>query len=156
MGLKMKNYGESLKNPIFKKRFTKNQCIRGNYLKGRLWQFVDLRGTWQRTFGLWVCFWRGIDTPMHTKKLYALLHKTCIKVLRLDICTSMISLSKIAHQMWRDHLFSQRNKTTEWAVGVGVEGNREGELDKIWKSRDKQYMGSLHKIGRLGPHCQLW
>ena len=49
---------------------------------------------------------------LHLSKL-ALLHKTHIKVLRLDMCTFMISLSKIAHQMWRDHPFSQRNKTTE-------------------------------------------
>ena len=39
-------------------------------------------------------------------KLDALLHKTCIKVLRLDMCTSMISLSKIAHQIWHNHPFS--------------------------------------------------
>ena len=43
----------------------------------------------------------------------ALLHKTCTKVLRLDMCTSIISLSKTAHQMCRDHPLSQRNKTTE-------------------------------------------
>ena len=52
-------------------------------------------------------------------KLDALLHKTCIKVLSFDICASMMSLSKIAHQMWRDHPFSHRNKTTEKAVGTG-------------------------------------
>ena len=46
-------------------------------------------------------------------KLNALLHKTCIKVLKHDMCTSMISLSKITHQMWHDHPLSQRNKTTE-------------------------------------------
>ena len=34
------------------------------------------------------------------------------------------SLNKIAHQMCRDHPFSQRNKKTEWTVGVG---------DKTWK-----------------------
>ena len=33
---------------------------------------------------------------MHSMKLEALMHKSCIKVLRIDICTSMISLSKIA------------------------------------------------------------
>ena len=27
--------------------------------------------------------------------------------------------------MWRDHPFSQRNKATEWAVGVGVGDKRE-------------------------------
>ena len=55
-------------------------------------------------------------------KLEALLHKTHIKILlvpRFDMCGSIISLSKIAHQMWRDHLFGQRNKTTERAVSVG-------------------------------------
>ena len=46
-------------------------------------------------------------------KLDALLHKTCIKVLGLDMCTSMISLSKIARRMWSYHPFSQRNNTTE-------------------------------------------
>ena len=66
-------------------------------------------------------------------KLDTLFHKTCIKVLRLNMCTFMISLSKIAHQMQQDHPFSQRNKTTEWAVRVVVGGNREGGLDKVWK-----------------------
>ena len=32
---------------------------------------------------------------------------------------SIISLSKIAHQMWRDHPYSQRNKATKRAVEVG-------------------------------------
>ena len=37
---------------------------------------------------------------------------------------SMISLSKIAHQMWHNHPLSHRNKATEqWEWGVG--GNRE-------------------------------
>ena len=58
-------------------------------------------------------------------KLDTLLHKTHIKVLRLDMCRSIISLSKITHQMWCYHPFSQRNKTTERTVGVGVGGNRE-------------------------------
>ena len=95
------------------------------------------------------CFWRRgeVDTPMHTMKLDALLHKTRIKVLRLDICTSMI-LSKIAHQMWRDHPFSQRNKATEWAVGVGV-----GDKREVMGGGG----GCLYKIGGgLGPLCQLW
>ena len=42
------------------------------------------------------------------------------------MCRSIISLSKIAHPMSRDHLFSQRNKTAEREVGVRVAGNREG------------------------------
>ena len=52
-------------------------------------------------------------------KLDAMLHKTPIKVLRLNMCTSMISSSKIADLMWRDSPFSRKNKTTEWAVGGG-------------------------------------
>ena len=44
----------------------------------------------------------GVDTPMHTMKLDALLHKTCTKVLRLNMGTSMISFRKIAHQMWHE------------------------------------------------------
>ena len=55
----------------------------------------------------------GVDTPMHIMELDALLHKTCIKVLKLDMCTSMVLLSKIVHQMWCDHPLSKRNKTTE-------------------------------------------
>ena len=33
--------------------------------------------------------------------------------------------------MWRDHPFSQKNKTTEIAVGVGVRGDRECGVDNI-------------------------
>ena len=40
--------------------------------------------------------------------------------------TSMISLSKIAPQMCRHHPFSQRNKTTEWALGLRVGGDMVG------------------------------
>ena len=95
---------------------------------------------------------------MHTIKLDALLHKTCIKVLRFDICISMISLSKIEHQRRGDHLFSQRNKATELAVGMGVGGNCEGG----WTKFEKGGLGSigggggLHKIGgSRTPLCQL-
>ena len=41
------------------------------------------------------------------------------------MCTSLTSLSKIAHQLWRDHPFSQRNKTKELVLGVGVGNDRE-------------------------------
>ena len=60
-------------------------------------------------------------------KLDNLLHKTRIAVLRLHMCTS-ISLSKITHQIWRNHPFIQRNRTTEGAVGVGVGGKMQGEV----------------------------
>ena len=36
---------------------------------------------------------------------------------------SILSLSKIAHQMWHDHPFNQRNMTSERAVGLGVGGD---------------------------------
>ena len=40
---------------------------------------------------------------------------------------SIISLGKIANQMRHDHLFSQINKTTERAVGVGQNLKKGGE-----------------------------
>ena len=54
-------------------------------------------------------------------KLDALLHKTHpsgTEIPRLEMSRSILSLSKIAHQMWCDHPFSQRNKTTERTGGV--------------------------------------
>ena len=96
---------------------------------------------------------------MHTMKLDALLHKTCIKVLRFDICISMISLSKIEHQRRGDHLFSQRNKAAELAVGMGVGGNN--GPPPLWTKFEKRGLGNigevgLHKIGgSRTPLCQL-
>ena len=43
---------------------------------------------------------------------------------RLDMCRFILTLSKIAHQIWRDHSFSQRNRATERTVGVGVVGDK--------------------------------
>ena len=57
---------------------------------------------------------------------------------------SILSLSKIAHQMWRDHPLSQRNMTTERAVGMGVGGDREVEVGEGWtkcKKGGRQYRG---------------
>ena len=56
-------------------------------------------------------------------KLDTLLHKTHIQVpvvLRyqgLTCVDPLLSLSKIAHQMWYDHPYNQRNRTTERTVG---------------------------------------
>ena len=58
-------------------------------------------------------FLKEVKTLMYTMKFDALLHKTRIKVLRLDMCTSMILLSKIVHQMWRNHGIQRNKKTTE-------------------------------------------
>ena len=64
---------------------------------------------------------QDITHPIYAKKPYK---KPCM-------CRSMISLSKIAHQMWHNHPLSHRKKATEqWEWGVG--GNREkGGGDKI-------------------------
>ena len=66
----------------------------------------------------------------------------------------LISLSKMAHQMWHDHSFSQRNKTTEISVVVVV-GDREASfgVGQNLKNRRVGNIGGLHKIGGLGP---LW
>ena len=67
-------------------------------------------------------------------KLDTLLHKISIKVLLVlmyqgyqGMCSMCIcaSLSKIAHQVWCDHPFSQRNRTIERTVGGGGGGGRE-------------------------------
>ena len=80
-------HGGSRKNPIFSGRFTKNQ-----------YRFKVLLGKKKREGGVK----GGIDAVMHTMKLDVLLHKTRIKVPRFGICTYMISLSKIAHQLWHN------------------------------------------------------
>ena len=55
------------------------------------------------------------------------------KATRLDIYSSVISLSEITHQMWPDHPFSQRNETSKKAVEVKLGGNNGKEgLDKIF------------------------
>ena len=86
----------------------------------------------------------GGDTPMHTTKLDALLHKIGIRIPRLNMCTPMTSLSKIAYQMWCHHPSIQRNKTLEWVGGWSKQG-REG-VDKIWKKGEgRQYRGVFIK-----------
>ena len=56
-------------------------------------------------------------------KLDALLHKTYSKVLLvLRYQFSIISLSKITHQMCRDHPLSQRNKTSKIVEGWRRQG----------------------------------
>ena len=58
-----------------------------------------------------------------------------------------------------DHPFSQRNRTTEGTVGMGVGSDREvggGDWTKFEKKgRGRQYIGGLHKITRLAPLCEL-
>ena len=76
---------------------------------------------------------------------------------RFDICRSIISVSKIVHQMWCNHPFSQGNKTTKRVVWVGIGDNRErrgGSGQNLIKG-GLGNIGSLHKIGGLRPLCQL-
>ena len=54
------------------------------------------------------------------------------------MCRSIISLTRIAHQMWRDRSFSQRSKTTGRAVGMGVGVDRKvGDWTKFEKRRGR-------------------
>ena len=55
------------------------------------------------------------------------------------MCGSIMLLSKKTHQMWRDHTFCQRNKTTERVVGVG--GNR--ERGAVEQSLKKEGVGNI-------------
>ena len=57
--------------------------------------------------------------------------------------------------MWHDHPFSQRNKTTERALGLWVGGNRKGGWTQF-KKGGRQYRWDLHEIGGVRPLCQLW
>ena len=55
------------------------------------------------------------------------------------MCISIISLRKIASQMWSDHPFSQnktRNKATKRAVGSRVGSNRKG--GRGWTKLEKR------------------
>ena len=56
------------------------------------------------------------------------------KVPRLEVCRSIILLSKIAHQMWRDYPHSQRKSS-----GDGLGGDREGRGD--WTKFEKRAEG---------------
>ena len=58
------------------------------------------------------------------------------------MCRSILSISKIAHQVWRDHLISQRSMTIERAVGMVVGGDKEVTgVDKIFLKSGQQYRG---------------
>ena len=57
----MKNYGDSLENPIFRGKFIKNY-LRFKEGLGKKEGVLFLKG--------------GVDTPMHTMKLDVLLHET--------------------------------------------------------------------------------
>ena len=94
---------------------------------------------------VFVCMWYQIRVPAKKAHYVSDLSKPLqntqqgppgTKEPKLGMCRSIISLSKIVQQMRRNHLFSQRNKTTERAVeGVRVGDNREGgstKFEKVW------------------------
>ena len=63
--------------------------------------------------------------------------------------------------MWSDHPFSQnktRNKAAKRAVGSRVGSDRKG--GRGWTKLEKKggvgNIGGLHKLGGLGPLCQLY
>ena len=72
------------------------------------------------------------------------------------MCISILSLSKIARQMWCDHPFSQRNMTTERMMEVRVGGDKEvGEGarggGKSWKME-----GGVGNIGSVWVKRTAW
>ena len=59
---------------------------------------------------------------------------------------SIKSLSTIIHQMWCNHTFRQRNKTTKSAVRLEVGGDGKGVDWTKLENGGRQYVGVLHKI----------
>ena len=71
----------------------------------------------------------------------------------MDIFRFMTTLSKIAHQMWCYHTFSQINKTAESSVCVCVcvwGGGGGGLKEQEWLGQKLEKKG-----GGVGPLCQL-
>ena len=63
--------------------------------------------------------------------LYTLQGPSSIKVKRLDMCRSIISLGKTPQLIWHDLPFSKRNKAIKRAVGYRLEVKERQEVDKI-------------------------
>ena len=103
----------------------------------------------------------------HLNKLdFLFSYKTHSKILLVwkyqdsTCCRSIVSLSKITHQMWSDHPFSHRSNTSKITAKVNVrgevEGDRETGLDKMYKRWFRQYQGVFITYRVLGTHHQLW
>ena len=56
-------------------------------------------------------------------KLDVLTPLSCTQIPRLDMCRSILSLSKMIQQLWCNHPLSQRNKTIKKVVGMEVAGD---------------------------------
>ena len=101
---------------------------------------------------VFVCIWYQIKVPLKNRIMcqtsinlmpccieHTHLSPSCTNVLKLDMCRSIMSLSKLAHQIWWGQPFSQRNNTTERAVGVGIGGDMEGWRGGVgWKNLKKR------------------
>ena len=72
------------------------------------------------------------------------------------MCSSILSLSKIAHEMWRDHPFSQRNRKRVRTVGVGVGGDRKVGRGGGGGKKKKKKGGGVGNIGGSAPLYQLY
>ena len=71
------------------------------------------------------------------------------------MCKFIISLSKIVHQLWWDHPFSQRQDKKK-SSGGGVGGDREGEGGQNSKKEGVDNIGGINKVRGLEDVCQLW
>ena len=101
-------------------------------------------------------FLKGADALMHTMKFDSLLYKMRIKVLSLDMCTSMMSLSKIAHLKCDAITHSAketRQQNEQWRWGWRQQG-RKGSEQNLRKG-GRQYREGLHEIGGLVSLWQL-
>ena len=154
MGLRMKNYGGLLKNPIFRGEVHEKPMYREELPKKGVWTVCKFKGgAWHKGGSL--VFLKGAGYPNAHYEIDSLLHKTRIRVPRLDMCPSMISLSKIAHLKCDSITHSAketRQQNEQWGWGWRQHG-RGGEQN-LKKGEGRQYRGGLHKIGGLGSLCQ--
>ena len=73
------------------------------------------------------------------------------KVPRVDMCRSIVSLSKLTNQMWQNHPLIQRNKATERAVGWRLEASRGFPTWEMgWKSPTSQKFAHPPR-GKINP-----
>ena len=77
------------------------------------------------------------------------------KVARLSICRSIRWIRKTVHQMWHNHPFSQRNNTTEGAVGLSWGLEATGKGGGGWQSSKRVGWGGGRQYrGKVEP-CSL-
>ena len=65
------------------------------------------------------------------------------------MCKSIVSLSKIAHQLWCDHPFGQKKQDSRKTSGVGGwrQQGMEGWVEQNLKGAGVGNIGGLHKVG---------